>query len=544
LLCFLLVSFFAFAGVASAATIYVPDDYATIQEAVSNASAGDTIIVRDGVYTENVEVDKPLTLISENGSENCVVRAADRYDAVFHVAADRVNISGFTIKGGFYGIRLGLAENCCITNNNVTENWNGGISLDYSSDNVVCGNNASENLWGISLYDSSNNTVCGNTASENLWGISLYDSSNNTVCGNTASENLWGICLACSSGNVVRGNAVSENGGSGIYLGGSNNTVRGNNVSENEYGIRLHDSSDNVIYLNNFIDNAENVRSAYSTNVWNSPSPVTYTYGGGQYTNYMGNYWSDYTGGDADGDGIGDTPYAIIGDADDNYPLVEPFESYFAPGNRPPVASFTCSPERPTVGQAVTFDASSSYDPDGTIVSYEWDFGDGATASGVVVTHVYSAAGSYTVTLTVTDDAGAANSTSVLITVLPPPPPTPAASISTDKYEYAAGDTMLINLTLRNPTDEWRHVRFLWRLDFPDYGLQFPIVDTVLWLPPSYERTFTLRWRLPAWRLSFNASWYVALFDAESSELISDDRADWRYVARKGWEWYPRPKRS
>ncbi|MDF2957753.1 MAG: hypothetical protein OD814_001375, partial [Candidatus Alkanophagales archaeon MCA70_species_1] len=70
---------------------------------------------------------------------------------------------------------------------------------------------------------------------------------------------------------------------------------------------------------------------------------------------------------------------------------------------------------------------------------------------------------------------------------------------------------------------------------------QFPIVNVRLRLPPSYERTFTLRWRLPAWRLPFNASWYVALFDTETSELISDDRADWRYVARKGMGMVPTP---
>ncbi|MDF2956228.1 MAG: PKD repeat domain protein [Candidatus Alkanophagales archaeon MCA70_species_2] len=205
----------------------------------------------------------------------------------------------------------------------------------------------------------------------------------------------------------------------------------------------------------------------------------------------------------------------------------------YAP-NKPPVANFTYSPENPVVGQAVTFDASESYDPEGSIVSYEWDFGDGTTASGMVVTHAYSAAGSYTVTLTVTDDAGAKNSTSRLITVLPPPPPpTPAVSVSTDKYEYAAGDTMLINLTLANPTDEWRRVRFLWRLDLPDYGLRLPIINNIsLWLPPGYEKTFTLRWRLPRWRLSFKASWYVALFDAKTSELISEDRADWEYTAK------------
>ena len=194
--------------------------------------------------------------------------------------------------------------------------------------------------------------------------------------------------------------------------------------------------------------------------------------------------------------------------------------------NQPPVANFTYTPEHPTVNQTVIFDASFSYDPDGMIVSYDWDFGDGATASGVVVTHAYSVAGNYTVTLIITDDSGATNSTSRLITVLPP---TPAVSVSTDKYEYTAGDVMLINITITNPGNEWQNVKFLWRLDIPDYNLSFTVISRSLSLPPGFKKTFVIPWRLPELRASFNASWYVALYDG----VISEDTADWRYIGAK-----------
>ena len=77
--------------------------------------------------------------------------------------------------------------------------------------------------------------------------------------------------------------------------------------------------------------------------------------------------------------------------------------------NQPPVARFTYSPTNPQPGQWIQFDASSSYDPDGTITSYQWDFdGDGAfDATGPVVYYRFGAAGTYSVRLRVTDDAGA-----------------------------------------------------------------------------------------------------------------------------------------
>ena len=80
-----------------------------------------------------------------------------------------------------------------------------------------------------------------------------------------------------------------------------------------------------------------------------------------------------------------------------------------------PIASFTASTTSGNVPLTVTFNASQSYDPDGTIVSYYWDFGDGTNASGEVVNHTYTSAGTYTVVLTVTDNDGYTDGATVVI---------------------------------------------------------------------------------------------------------------------------------
>ena len=74
--------------------------------------------------------------------------------------------------------------------------------------------------------------------------------------------------------------------------------------------------------------------------------------------------------------------------------------------NDPPVADPN-GPYNGTAGVELTLDGSGSSDVDGTIVTYEWDFGDGNNGTGVAPTHTYAADGSYTVSLTVTDDDGA-----------------------------------------------------------------------------------------------------------------------------------------
>jgi PKD repeat protein len=79
-----------------------------------------------------------------------------------------------------------------------------------------------------------------------------------------------------------------------------------------------------------------------------------------------------------------------------------------APPPQPPIASFTYTPIYPEVNQVVTFDASASYDPDGNIVSYTWDFGDGTqpvTENDPIIYHAYASYGDYIVKLTVTDNS-------------------------------------------------------------------------------------------------------------------------------------------
>ncbi len=87
------------------------------------------------------------------------------------------------------------------------------------------------------------------------------------------------------------------------------------------------------------------------------------------------------------------------------------------PPNQPPVASFAFAPASPSVSDWVCFDATSSADTDGSVMSYSWNYGDGSTDSRIIVYHRFTTAGTYTVTLRVTDDAGASNTSTQTVQV-------------------------------------------------------------------------------------------------------------------------------
>jgi len=248
----------AVVGTATAATLTVGSsgcDYTTIQAAVDDAAEGDTIFVWNGSYTENVNVDKRLTLRGE-GANVVTVTAANSGDNVFEVTADHVNISWFTATGEGYekgGIYLGSADNCNIYENNCSNNYYG-IHMSSSSNNTLANNNASNNYYGIYVDYSSNNTLTGNTASSNnYYGIYVDYSSNNTLTGNTASSNnYYGICLHSSSNNTLTGNTASSNNDCGIRLSSSssntllNNTMSGNAYNFGVYGYSLSECTHNI----------------------------------------------------------------------------------------------------------------------------------------------------------------------------------------------------------------------------------------------------------------------------------------------------------
>ena len=93
-----------------------------------------------------------------------------------------------------------------------------------------------------------------------------------------------------------------------------------------------------------------------------------------------------------------------------------------------PVAEFAVSAESGVAPVTVMFDATSSHDPDGEILAYLWDFGDGTVDSGPLASHTYDTEGSFAVTLQVTDDCEHTSTASVVITVAAPAPEEPESS--------------------------------------------------------------------------------------------------------------------
>jgi len=426
-------TFHIFFVVAEPNVIKVPYDQKTIQKAINAASPGDTIFVYNGTYFENVVVNKSVTLTGENSRTTII--DGNNLRIVVEVTVSQVQISGFTIRNGgsYTGIWVELRPGGSLTSvtikNNILINNYLGVQLVRCSSCTINANTMQQNQLGIRVTSSTFNDIIGNTINSSLYyGIHLNaHSDSNTIKFNNLINNRYGVHLEWSNLNFVYLNKLYSTvaNGYGIRLtSSSKNDVIGNTIKQNYRGAILWTiSTGNHFYYNNFIDNTEQVyhyNTSLTSNTWDTDiTPGT-----------AGNYWSDYKGVDdgtgkgrwneprVKGDGIGDTLIPHLGV--DWYPLMHPWTPTPSPW---PQAFFTYSPTLPTVNETVTFDATASYDYDGYITSYMWDF-DGDNATDIVETvpithHAYEEVGNYTVTLTVVDNDGLSNSTSKILTVVP-----------------------------------------------------------------------------------------------------------------------------
>jgi len=172
----------------------------------------------------------------------------------------------------------------------------------------------------VFLRDVRNVTIKNLIITGGEVGIGLYRCSyiivsNNTITGVSAPipevQTTAGIVVSGGGYNIITGNLITNNYGA-IAIGNDamHNIVFGNNVTDNIYGIRIGKASDNTIQHNNFVNNSLHVDVGEDSNniIWDNGEE--------------GNYWSNYTGTDDNGDGIGDSPYIIDESNQDNYPLV------------------------------------------------------------------------------------------------------------------------------------------------------------------------------------------------------------------------------
>ncbi len=203
--------------------------YKTIQDAINCPYTlnGDTITLASGTYTENVIVDKNVTIMPASGA-NVTVQAKYSSIPVFAITSNTSTIEGLNIKSGLCGIDLESVSNCNITGNTIS-NTSCGIYVDTSNSSNITGNTISNNNYAIYVSTSNSSNITGNTISHNNYGI--YDTSNSTLTGNNVTGNLIGIsCIDSNStitGNNVTGNLI------GISCIDSNSTITGNNVTGN-----------------------------------------------------------------------------------------------------------------------------------------------------------------------------------------------------------------------------------------------------------------------------------------------------------------------
>ena len=298
--------------------------YTSIQTAIENATAGQTIYVSSGLYNESLTVDKPITLVGENASTTEINAST----CVLNVQGDNVSFSDFTIRYtgctcyGYCSVNVTNGHNVNVTDNTIiSDDYGirvaGSTGVTVGDDDVVRAADAS-----LVVSNSSAVSVFGNSLPSNLDGVEIDNANDSTFWNNTVMANLTGLYMAESFGNTFFNNNISSATLMGLSISSDyNNTFFDNNVySMSAAALFLWQSSTNSFFRNNFYENS------YVQIYSNDNSTDSFDNG------VEGNYWCNYTGVDSNHDGISATPYVIDSTQYhrlvDNFPLMGPIFSF------------------------------------------------------------------------------------------------------------------------------------------------------------------------------------------------------------------------